>query len=63
MTTPTHPTHDQEALRVRKPQAEVDTPQADVPAPHVPPVVALQGVVGKGWSAIARCSAWSSNPN
>ncbi len=40
------PIHDQEALRIRKPQVEVNTPQADVPAAHVPPIVALQSVVG-----------------
>jgi hypothetical protein len=39
--------HDQEAAaRVRKAQAQTDTPQADVPAAQVPPVVALQAMVG-----------------
>lgn len=42
----TDPTHDQEAIRIRRQQTEIDTPQADVPSPHVPPVVALQSVVG-----------------
>jgi len=40
------PIHEQDAIRIRKQQIAVDTPQADVPAPHVPPVVALQSVVG-----------------
>jgi len=40
------PIREQDAIRIRKQQIQTDTPQADVPAPHVPPVVALQSVVG-----------------
>ncbi len=39
--------HEHEAVRTRKARTpHTDTPQANVPAPHLPPVVALQSQIG-----------------